>query len=224
MIRHNKPLHVEDIRSLPPKLRHWAAIGFAEDGGDPASPRGMAHVKFIKANCRSLMASAFKYPRLLHLMCREGLITAKDMDAFIARSKKTGDVEIQSLLLDYMATHIGMDKMEAYRECHADKRDKDEMIILQRTIARQNRNGINGLRFVVSGSYLYPFYDQGEVHMFLSKHGASLAQTVSPSVDYVISNDMRPTAKKRKAKQLGIRIITTKQLCVMAAQIADNHK
>ena len=212
------------IKSLPPRFRGWAAIGFAEDGGDPASPRGQAHLKYIKDNCRSLMASAFEHPALLHLMCREGLITAKNMDAFIARSKDTGDVEIQSLLLDYMSTHIGMVKMEAYRERRADKRDKDEMTILQRTIVRKSRNGIHGLRFVVSGRYLYPFFDQTAVHSYLNKHGATLVQTVSPSVDYVISNDMRPTSKTRKAKQLGIRIINTNQLNVMAAQIADNHK
>ena len=61
-------IHIEDISSMPAAMRTWAAIGFAEDGGDPASARGKAHLAYIKTHVDRLIDAAFAHPELLYLM------------------------------------------------------------------------------------------------------------------------------------------------------------
>ena len=109
-------VHIEDISSMPANLRRWAAIGFAEDGGDPASARGKAHLAYIKTHVDRLIDAAFAHPDLLYLMCREGFITSKNVDAYLSKANQLGNVELQALLIEYMHNHIGLEKMEAYRE------------------------------------------------------------------------------------------------------------
>lgn len=224
-------VHIEDISSMPADLRRWAAIGFAEDGGDPDSARGKAHLAYIKTHVDRLIDAAFSHPELLYLMCREGYITPKSIDAYLKKAKEVGNVELQVVLIEYLHSHIGTEKMESYREKLQMKQEVVEEAVLKRTIARRNKVGISDMTFVISGRvHCSYFYNRDSLHRYLLSHGAKLVSRVGPEVDYVIKADQwlisrktSPTAKLKRAKELSIKVITPDKLLSMAAKKLINN-
>lgn len=73
-------------------------------------------------------------------------------------------------------------------------------------------DGIDGLTFVVSGALsAFPrvWKSQKEVRAYLEYYGAKLGSSVTKDADYLVTDNVETiTDKLRKAKELGIQIIT----------------
>lgn len=78
---------------------------------------------------------------------------------------------------------------------------------------------LNGKRFAATGK-LKTFTSRAELKEYLTTYGASLTETLSPTVDYLITNTPDSgTAKNKKAIELGIKRITEAQFNEMIGRI-----
>ena len=69
----------------------------------------------------------------------------------------------------------------------------------------QNRDG---LTFVITGSVEH-FANRNELKSYIEKHGGKVTGSVSAKTNYLINNDaMSASSKNKKAKQLGVEIVT----------------
>ena len=67
---------------------------------------------------------------------------------------------------------------------------------------------MDGLTFVITGS-VEPFANRNELKSYIEKHGGKVTGSVSAKTNYLINNDaMSASSKNKKAKQLGVEIIT----------------
>ena len=99
-------IDIPDIYALPAEYRICAALCFAEDGGDAKDPRFESHGKYLKANSGKILEVAVKNLPLLVLLCREGWIKAKDIEAYTYAVQKSGDTEKIAIILDYQNNYI----------------------------------------------------------------------------------------------------------------------
>lgn len=78
---------------------------------------------------------------------------------------------------------------------------------------------LNGKRFAATGK-LKTFTSRAELKEYLTTYGASLTETLSPTVEYLITNTPDSgTAKNKKAIELGIKRITEAQFNEMIGRI-----
>ena len=92
-------------------------------------------------------------------------------------------------------------------------------------VAKQK--GIAGLAFVATGVFKnfgsYDYYtgvpDFSDLKEYIEKRGGFLRSTVSYKTDYLICNDPdSDSTKSKKAKELGVPVITEKEFLKMAAE------
>ncbi|MBQ8836837.1 MAG: leucine-rich repeat protein [Clostridia bacterium] len=200
-------IDISDISALPAKLRLYAALCFAEDGGLTTDPRFESHTKYIKSNAEKLLTIALQNHSLLSLMCREKLIAAKDTDAYMNAVQDSDNTELKAMLLDYLQNNVtAKDKEKAVKQ-----KEKQDDTVFERAVVRSNKIGIEGLNFVVTGG-LNTFKSRAEFKIFLESKGAKLLSSVSAKADYLIMNDADSNSEKKKnAEALGIEVITEDQ-------------
>ena len=74
---------------------------------------------------------------------------------------------------------------------------------------------ISGKVFVITGS-VYHFANRNEVKDVIEKHGGKVTGSVTSKTDYLINNDIASaSSKNKKAKELGIPIITEEEFMEM---------
>ena len=67
---------------------------------------------------------------------------------------------------------------------------------------------MDGLTFVITGSVEH-FANRNELKSYIEKHGGKVTGSVSAKTNYLINNDaMSASNKNKKAKQLGVEIVT----------------
>ena len=67
---------------------------------------------------------------------------------------------------------------------------------------------MDGLTFVITGSVEH-FANRNELKSYIEKHGGKVTGSVSARTNYLINNDaMSASSKNKKAKQLGVEIVT----------------
>jgi DNA ligase (NAD+) len=77
------------------------------------------------------------------------------------------------------------------------------------------RPPLDGLTFVVTGS-LETYANRDELKERIADSGGKVTGSVSEKTDYLVNNDVRSTSSKnKKAKQLGVKIITEAEVNVM---------
>ena len=82
-------------------------------------------------------------------------------------------------------------------------------------INNTDESPINGKTFVVTGD-VHIFKNRKEVETKIEELGGKLSGSVSKKTDYLINNDIESaSSKNKKAKTLGIPIITEEQFCEM---------
>lgn len=75
---------------------------------------------------------------------------------------------------------------------------------------------INGKTFVITGS-VHSFANRNEVKAVIEKMGGKVTGSVSRNTDYLINNDATSSStKNKKAKELGVRIITEDEFIELA--------
>lgn len=197
----------EDLSLMPTVLRRNAVIGFAEDGGMGSELRKVSHLKYIRANASKLLDTAMVHTNLLKIMCSEKLITAKNVPVYLEAAQKSGDAELIALMLDYTGNTLTAKQKDRGNK----RKEKQEDTVIDRKLARQSKEGIEGLNFVVTGK-LQTFASRTELKEYIQSEGGKLLSSLSAKVDYLIMNDAESDAEKRKtAETLGIDIITEQQ-------------
>lgn len=80
------------------------------------------------------------------------------------------------------------------------------------------RQSFQGLIFVITGS-VENFANRSEMKEYIEQRGGRVTGSVSGKTNYLINNDsMSSTGKNKKAKELGIPILTEKELLELAEQ------
>lgn len=209
LFRYSDKLRIDipDISALPAKFRICAALCFAEDGGNATDPRYGSHSKYLKANSGKIVEIAVQNLPLLTLLCREGWIKAKDIEAYTEAVLKTGDAEKIGTILDYQANKLTAKQKENVVR----KKEKQEETVFDRAVARMDQEGISGLNFAMAGKPV-TFKDQREIRKYIEDRGGKLLPAMSANVDFLIMNKTAADSEKKKqAKELGIEIITEQQ-------------
>lgn len=104
-------------------------------------------------------------------------------------------------------------KMESNKEC------LDELLMLlniQETGIKENASSkLEGLTFCITGSIEY-FKNRKEMQTEIENAGGKVTGSVSAKTDYLVNNDIESSSSKnKKAKELGIPIITESDLLAM---------
>ncbi|MBQ6719448.1 MAG: leucine-rich repeat protein [Oscillospiraceae bacterium] len=209
LFRYSDALRIDipDISALPAKFRICAALCFAEDGGNATDPRYESHSKYLKANSGKIAEIAVQNLPLLTLLCREGWIKAKDIEAYTDAVQKTGDAEKIAMILDYQTKKLTAKQKEKVVR----KKEKQEDTVFERAVVRMDQEDISGLNFALAGK-LVTFKDQKELKKFIEDRGGKLLSAMSANVDFLIMNKAAGNSEKKKqAEELRIEIITEQQ-------------
>ena len=205
-------IQINDISLLPSPLRPNAALGFAYSGGDKQTPGFDAHSKYIKTNASKLVDLAIAEPVLLTLMCREKLITPKNIELYVAEAQKSGNAELIAMMLDYQKNQTGTRQKESIEK----RKEKEQDKITERMIARREKEGIKDICFAVTGK-LELFANRDSLKSVIEQRGGRLASSLTAKVDYLIMNNPdSDSAKAEKAKELGIEIIPERRFLDLA--------
>lgn len=112
--------------------------------------------------------------------------------------------------------HIGDKMAEKFADYFADEENnaKVDRLLEQVTIKKAEENNIQnmeGLTFVVTGS-VEKFANRNAVKDYIEKRGGKVTGSVTSKTNYLINNDvLSNSSKNRKAKELGIEIISEEQ-------------
>lgn len=206
-------ININDISRLSPVLRLNAVLSFAENGGNNDDLRRDSHYKYIKANADKQIDLFTNHVELMTLMCREKLIPAKCANAYLETVQRKGNPELVAMMLDYTGT-----KLSAKEKDKAEKQKvKQEEDVFARMLVRQDKKGIDGLRFTASGTP-YHFIKMDEMKEYIELNGGKLVSSVSAKVDYLVSCSALPSQKNQRAKELGISIIGERDLIELVGQ------
>ena len=200
-------IHTEDFSTVPSYYRALAALGFAsEEQTDTDSPRAAAHMAFIRKNAGKLCSVMSANKHTLYFLCAQKLISAKDYDAYLHEAEKSGDPEIQSLLLDYK-NRLGIEVLNEERGKNEKAREDYFDALVERIEARDPEKGIEGLNFAVAGK-LDSWGSKEEVSEWLALHGAKYSASVTQKTDYLVAKNInRNSDKNQKAGVLGVAVI-----------------
>ena len=207
-------INIPELSALPAKFRLCAALCFAEDSGLREDLRFESHSKYLKSNSGKMAKIAADNPALLYLLCREKWIKAKDAEAFLTTVQQTNNAECVALLLDYQKNMLSEKEKTQTKK----KKEEQENVVLEQTVARVNKNGIDGLSFMITGN-VATFKNRSEFKAYIESKGAKLQSSMTVKTDYLIMNDTNSdTEKKHKAEELGIEIISELQFNEMAGR------
>ena len=193
-----------NIKILPDDLKKYAITEFVRNCSDTNGEKYASITKYIKTNIAKLVDLAVEYPELLSFLCNKKFITAKNIELYIQKANESQKPEIISTLLDYQNSSITKKQKDAVEK----RKEKQENEVIDRIVARSNKKGIKGLKFVISGD-LETFNNRSELSDLIKRKGGTVASSISSKVDYLITNDSDFNSKKIKdAEALGIEIIT----------------
>ena len=205
---------IDDFSLLPPSLRPNAVVGFAVNGGGKDSTGFEAYSKYAKTNAAKLVDTAMAEPILLAMMCREHLITKKNVELYIEAAQKTGNTEVIAMMLDYQANVISAKQKEQVEK----QKEKEQDTIIDRMAARSGKDGIEGLNIAVTGK-LETFVNRDGLKAFITEKGGRLVSSLTSRVDYLIMNDPESDSIKAKtAQELGIEIIDERNFNLLSGR------
>lgn len=112
---------------------------------------------------------------------------------------------------------IGDKMAEKFTEYFSDKENVEKLdrllqeVTIKNPEANHNAQNMDGLNFVVTGSVNH-FANRNEVKEYIEQRGGKVTGSVTSKTNYLINNDiMSNSSKNKKAKELGIEIITEEQ-------------
>ena len=207
-------IHFPNISDLSTQFRPNAAVGFAEDNRDCIDENGKTYAKYIKTNAAKLADLAIEHPTVFYLMLREKLISAKDLDAFTKAVQDNGNTELIAAILDYANSGVPeKDKAKVQQ-----KKETLDTNVTNFLFDATKMEKISGKTFAVTGK-LKTFAKRDELKACLDACGATLTESLSRNVNYLITNTPdSDTAKNREAESLGIPRITEAQFNEMVGR------
>lgn len=112
---------------------------------------------------------------------------------------------------------IGDKMAEKFTEYFSDKENVEKLdrllqeVTIKNPEVNHNAQNMEGLNFVVTGSVNH-FANRNEVKKYIEQRGGKVTGSVTSKTNYLINNDiMSDSSKNKKAKELGIEIITEEQ-------------
>ena len=112
---------------------------------------------------------------------------------------------------------IGDKMAEKFTEYFSDKENVEKLdrllqeVTIKNPEVNHNAQNMEGLNFVVTGSVSH-FANRNEVKEYIEQRGGKVTGSVTSKTNYLINNDiMSNSSKNKKAKDLGIEIITEEQ-------------
>ena len=124
--------------------------------------------------------------------------------------------KIRSASVEELIEIDGIGEIMAEKFCQyfadEDNIKKLDNLLKEVNIAEPEENttpqNMDGLTFVITGSVEH-FANRNELKSYIEKHGGKVTGSVSAKTNYLINNDaMSASSKNKKAKQLGVEIIT----------------
>lgn len=174
------------IRDAVESARRTTAVQLLYALGIPRI--GLANAKLIA------QAAEFDFEKIMRFEVEElleihgiGGIMATDFVEFFRDKKKMAEIR------------------ELLKEINFDESEKEGL-------ADSGLKPLSGEIFVITGS-LERYRNRDEMTADIEKHGGSVASSVSKNTNFLVNNDVTSTSSKnKKAKELGVSIITEKQL------------
>ncbi len=94
-----------------------------------------------------------------------------------------------------------------------------EVLTLDETFAAKEGGALTGLTFVITGK-VHHFDNRDKVKEAIAAAGGKTAGSVSSKTDYLINNDSTSaSSKNKKAKELGVKIITEEEFIKMLEEV-----
>lgn len=124
--------------------------------------------------------------------------------------------KIRSASVEELIEIDGIGEIMAEKFCQyfadEDNIKKLDNLLKEVNIAEPEENttpqNMDGLTFVITGSVEH-FANRNELKSYIEKHGGKVTGSVSAKTNYLINNDaMSASSKNKKAKQLGVEIVT----------------
>ena len=218
------------LDDLYPTLKKFAVQGFLyatqHDLEDLSKWRG-SYLDHIKRNEKTYLKQALSDAFLLNLMLEESLLSAKGTKTLLNEAEANGRTDLTAALLEYRQKHFGDKSNDALSLSDDDPEFKRMQKMAARREAIKDQKGIKGIVFVQTGDMTYFGYydeytgakDMTDLKDFIEARGGFLRSAVSSNTDYLICNDPNSdTVKSKKAKELGVPIITEDQFLKMAEE------
>jgi len=206
-----------NVGKVPPALRALVFTTFSKHEQEYSEELRAEHIAAMKKSAAKLTEAACACPELLHILCREKLISAKDIDAFTEEATRQSSTEATAVLLNYQASVLTMQTVSKARAKKEQVREQQDEIVMDRMMTRVDHVGIDGLNFVVTGK-LNQFAKREDIKAYITERGGKLLSAMSANADYLITNDTDTgSAKNIKAAELGIVILTEDEFLKMAA-------
>lgn len=218
------------LDDLYPTLKKFAVQGFLyatqHDLEDLSKWRG-SYLDHIKRNEKTYLKQALSDAFLQNLMLEESLLSEKGTKTLLNEAETNGRTDMTAALLEYQQKHFGGKSSDALSLSD----DDPEFKRMQKTAARReaikDQKGIKGIVFVQTGDMMnFGYYDEytgakdmTDLKEFIEARGGYLRSAVSSNTDYLICNDPNSdTIKSKKAKELGVPVITEEQFLKMAEE------
>ena len=215
------------LSDLPSKYRKFATEAFLftqEHGYEDMSQWKDSYVAYIKRNAKHYIEAALENEYLLRLMMDEKILSREGADELVSRLDRERP-DLVAEVMDYRSRQFG-DKTPNDFELTDSKVEKQSRIIAERQKTIKEQRGIEGLVFVSTGE-LERFggkfngysYDMSDLKDYIERMGGFYRGSVSSKTDYLICNDPNSdSVKSKKAKELGIPIITEDEFVRMAEE------
>lgn len=193
-------VHTQDISTLPPKIRTAGIRAYARDMQYDTSKRSAANEAFISKNAAKMVDTAFDYPEILELMCREGLISAKARPVYMAEAERRGDPVLTDILADTGRPGTANVSPGDPAERIAAGREK----VMARAASFDANDYFMGRVYALEGTIPY---GPAAPELILKSFGASVAPSVTDRVDVLLTVSDVITPARQFAEALGIRIM-----------------
>ena len=215
------------IDDLPASTRKYAVLGllYAEQNGlENMTPWRESYCRYLKSNQKTAVKWALEYEPILQWMLDEKLFTQKGIELLHSSAAETNRSELIATMLDYQSTQFGAGR-EAQTLSENDPEFKRMAAMAERREKIKGQKGIKGLIFVSTGEFVnfgeYNEYtgakDMGDLKAYIEQRGGFLRSAVSSKTDYLICNNPNSNSvKSKKARELGVPVITEEEFLRMA--------
>jgi len=217
-----------NIEDLPVKRRSDAIQGFLyaeKNGMEEIKPWRDGYKTYLKRNAKTYLKQVPNDETLLRLTMECIAIPEKEIDGLIETLEKEKKPELIAALLEYKQKHFGGKQRDPFSMSDEDAKIRRMEKLAERQEAIKGQVGIKGISFVATGFFHnfgeYDEYtnakDLSDLKSFIEARGGYLRSGVSSKTDYLISNDPNSDSPKmKKAKELGVLIITEEEFLKMA--------
>ena len=215
------------LSDIPAKLKNAAVKGFfyaLQHEVTEILPYKQSYLDHIKNNSKTYAKQAATDEYVLHFMIEEKLLSQKDIETLLEAYGGKKHPDIIAELLDYQLAQFG-GKKDDFSLSDDDPEMKRMMKMAARRETIKDQKGIKGIVFVQTGGMSnFGYYDEytsakdmSDLKEYIEKRGGFLRSAVSSNTDYLICNDPNSSSvKSKKAKELGVPVITEDQFLKMA--------